>query len=94
MEIILKADRSNSTTKGKEEATWKKKGSVKMWFVGERDHRFCRGVGALIAVKGERQGHTGENISHKPLGGKTRGADFCDFLQLVGLVKDWRVFLF
>ena len=39
-EIKLKTDGTNSTTKGREEATWKKVGSVEMWF-GEEMYHAC-----------------------------------------------------
>ena len=42
-EINLKTDRTNSTTKGREETTLKKVGSVEMWAGGETDFGGCGG---------------------------------------------------
>lgn len=56
------------------------------------DHSCCRGEGALVAEKGERErsteGYAKENTSPKPLSRKMREADFYEFLQPVGL-KGW-----
>ena len=54
LEIDLKTGRTNSTTKGREEATLKKVGSVEMQFRREMDHGFCGGEGATVSEKGER----------------------------------------
>jgi len=63
-----------------------------MWFRGETDCRCCGGGGAMVAEKGKRErereraanrGTHKENISPKPLAGKTRRTDF-KFLQPVG----------
>ena len=37
MNTSLKMDKTNSTTKGREENTWKNIGGVEMWFRGETD---------------------------------------------------------
>lgn len=49
--------------------------------------------GALVVEKGKKersmQGNTHkETISPKPLAGNMRGAEFCEFLQPLGL-EDW-----
>lgn len=36
--------------------------------------------GAKVAEKGERERSTQENMSSKPLAGRMREADFCEFL--------------
>ena len=56
----------------------------------ETDHGCCGGEGALVAQKGERKkgAHRETHKEHnspKPLDGKMRGADFCEFLQPAGL---------
>jgi len=54
------------------------------------DHRCCGREEALVAQKGkrkkgaQRETHK-ENTSPKPLAGKMRGVDFCEFLQPTGL---------
>jgi len=53
-EIDLKTDRTNSTTREREEATLKKVGSVEMWFRGEMNCGCCGGERAMI-TKGERE---------------------------------------
>jgi len=69
-EIDLKTDRTNCTTKRREEATLKKVGSVETWLRGEMDHGCCGGEGAIVEEKGKREysthGNTEENISLKP----------------------------
>ena len=59
-EISLMMDRTNSTTKGREETTWKKVGSMETWFQGDKDLRYC---GGRVREKGkkERGEHTGES---------------------------------
>ena len=54
----LKTGRTNSTTKGREEATLKKVERVKMWSGSERDHGQPWGDGAGGAEKGEKQTFT------------------------------------
>ena len=47
---------TNSTTKGREEATLKKVVSVEVLFRGEMDCRCCRGEGTVVMrQKGERE---------------------------------------
>lgn len=48
-----KTGRTNSATKGREEATSKKVGSVESWSGRETDHGRCSGEEATVA-KGER----------------------------------------
>lgn len=59
---------------------------------GRNVHRCCRGEGALVAEKGEKEWSTQdmhkENTSPKPLAGRKKGADFHEFLQLE-VLKDW-----
>ena len=66
-----------------------KVGGVETWFWGETDHRCYREERALVVETwGERRAHRGshkENTSPKPLGGKTREADFHEYLQPVAL---------
>ena len=86
----MKTDRTNSTTKAKEEATLKKVGSVETWFREEMDHGCCGGEGAMVMKKGWREGGVHrrmhkENISPKPLAWKMRRAEFHKFLQPAGL---------
>ena len=62
----------------------RKVGSAELWFGGETDHRCCRREGTLLKEKGEgewsAQDIHKENIFPKPLAGKTRRADFREFL--------------
>ena len=51
----LRADRTNCTTKGSEEATSRKVGSVEAWFWRETDHSCCGGNRALIMERDERE---------------------------------------
>ena len=60
-EINLKTDRTNSTTKGKEEATLKKVRSAETEFRGESDHSCCGREGAVVAEKGKRNRSTPVN---------------------------------
>ena len=51
----LKTDRTNSTTKEREETTSEKVGSTEMWFRRETDPGCCRGEGVVVMEKaGER----------------------------------------
>ena len=80
----MKTYRTNSTTKGREEATLKKIGSVETLFRGETDHRCCGGEKPWSQKKvRERRAYRGmhKNISSKSLTVKIRGDDFCEFLQ-------------
>ena len=72
-----------------------KVGGEETWCVEEMDCRCYRGEGALVMER-QRERERGthrrlhkENPSSKPSTGKTRGADFHEFLP-VGL-KDWSV---
>ena len=68
----------------------KKVGNAEALFGREMNHSCCRGQGAVVAEKGYkergayRRTHN-ENVSSKPLTWKIRWADFCEFLQPVGL---------
>ena len=55
LESDPKTDRTNSTTKGREEAVSKKVGSMEMWLRGETHHRCCRGEGAMVMEKGKKE---------------------------------------
>ena len=90
-EIDLKTDRTNSTTKGREEATVKKGGSAEMQFNGETDPGYCVREGATVTEKGKRGAHRGthkKNITPKLLAWNMRVAEFHEFLQTVEL-KAW-----
>jgi len=54
-EIDLKTRRTNSTTKGREEDTTKKVGSMETHFGRETDHGCCSGERARVTEKGEKQ---------------------------------------
>lgn len=54
-EIYLKMDRTNSTTKRRQEATSKKVGSVEVWFGRETNCDFCSGEIATVQRKGETE---------------------------------------
>ena len=54
LEIDLKTGRTNSTTKGREEATLKKVGSAETEFEKETDCGHCSGEGAMVMEKGKR----------------------------------------
>lgn len=75
-EIDLKNDRKNSTMKGREKDTSKKVVNVEVCFRGETDSDCCRGEGAMVTEKGEREKekHTGEctrrTFPHNYLPGK------------------------
>ena len=92
-EINLKADRTNSTTKGKEEATSKKVVKKEIWFMGDRDCGFYGGDGAMVMqIDGqEREEHTVEctrrTLPQSNWLGK-QVAEFPEVLQPVGL-KSW-----
>ena len=83
-EISLKTGRTNSSTKGTEEATLNKVGSVEMWLGREMDHGYYGGEKAMVVEKGERQtstqGNTKENKSPQQYVWKARGPEFCEFL--------------
>ena len=86
-EIDLKTDRTNSTTKGREEATLRKRGNAEMW-LGEKWIMGAMEWGAVVAEKSKREECTGDcpkNVSPKPLAWKRRWAEFCKFLQPLGL---------
>lgn len=64
-----------------------------MWLEELTDLKCYRGEGALVLEKGRRESGVHremhkENTSPKPVAGKMRGADFCEFLQPLEL-KDW-----
>ena len=48
-------DRTNFTTRGREEATSRKVESAEMWFRGEMYHGCYRGEGVLVTEKDERE---------------------------------------
>ena len=56
----MKSVRTNSTSKGREEATLKKVGSVEMWFRRETGHGYYGGEGSMVIEKGEKEEHTEE----------------------------------
>ena len=60
----MKTSRTNSTTKGRKEATSKKKGSAEMWFGQEMDYDHCDGEGARVVKKGKRQRQTSHRGVH------------------------------
>ena len=64
LESDPKTDRTNSTTKGKEEAILKKAGSAEKWFGRETVHDCSNREVAMVTEKGMRQintqGSTGE----------------------------------
>lgn len=100
LETNVKNYRTNSTTKGIEEATLKKTGSVESWSRGEIYYKYCRGKIVIIVEKGERDRSTQgnkENISPKPLPWKMRRTEFFEFLQAAGLKglgsKGWQAWL-
>ena len=79
----MKTDRTNSSTKGKEEDPPKKVGSVETWSWGEMDCGCCGREVVVVIVKGKRGQHMGkhkENFSSNPLAWEMRGAQFCEFL--------------
>ena len=59
-EVDLKTDRTNSTTKGREEATSKNVGSALTCFRRKMYPGCCRGQGAMV-TEGKREEHTGEH---------------------------------
>lgn len=64
---------------------------MEFWFRGEKNHRCYRGGGSPYQREYERSIHKGlhkKNTSLKPLTGKRRGADYCEFLPAVEF-KDW-----
>ena len=60
--IDLKTGRTNSTTKGREEATLKKVGRVEMQFGREIDLGHYNGKGATVLEKGKRETSTQRRI--------------------------------
>ena len=82
----MKADRSNFTTKGREEATLRKRGNAEMW-LGEKWIMGAMEWGAVVAEKSKREECTGDcpkNVSPKPLAWKISEVEFCDFLTTSG----------
>ena len=53
-EINLRTDRTNSTTRGREEATLREVRNVDIWSGRERDLECYGGEGDMILEKGER----------------------------------------
>lgn len=63
---------------------------VETWFGGEMDWKCYGREGALLMKRGERKREREKSSARKalppkPLTGKTRRADFCEFLQPGGL---------
>lgn len=90
----MKTDRTNSTSKGRLEATLTKVGNVETWFKREIDFKYCVGEGGTVTKKGEREkgthrGRHKRKVSPKPLVWKMRGAEFHKSMQPTGL-KVWR----
>lgn len=50
-EIYLKIERTNSTMRGREEATWMKIRDTQRWFGGEKIHSCCEWEGAVVTEK-------------------------------------------
>ena len=82
-EIGLKTGRANSTTKGREEATSKKVGSMETCFWREIDHDPCSGEGAAIMVKDKRQTSTQRNTCGKQISTATGLEDKRDWIWWV-----------
>ena len=57
----LKTGRTSFTTKGREEATFKKVGSVDMHFGRKMDHGLCGWGGATVVEKGKTQTNRGSH---------------------------------
>lgn len=57
-EISLNTGKTNSTTKSTENTTLNKIGSADTWFGKETDLDHCRGEGAVVKEKGDRQTST------------------------------------
>ena len=76
----------NKFHKGIEEATSKNIGRVETWFRGEMNHGYCRGEGAMVSEKGEREREAQRrmyrmNIFQKQLAWKIELAKFLELLQ-------------
>ena len=81
-------NRTQCTTRRREEVTPQKVEGAETWFEVEMDHGYSGGQGALAVERGRRErgayrGSQKANNSAKTLTGKTR-ADFCAFLKPVG----------
>lgn len=61
-EIDQKTDRTNATTRGKEEDILKKVGNAEMQFGRKTDCGCCGREGVLVAEKGERRAQRGAHI--------------------------------
>ena len=76
----MKTGRTNSTTKGREEAALKKVRSAEIWFGKETDSGYCSGEGAAIIEKDEgeieQNKHTGKMKPHSNWLGTQKGLNF------------------
>ena len=67
LEINLKIDRMNPTTKGEEEPTSKNVRHVELWFKGETDRKCSGGEPWRIVGEGSTQGNPQGEHFPKPL---------------------------
>ena len=89
-EISLKTGRTNSTTKGREQATSKKVGSVAAWLRRQVDHGCYGGEGAAVVEKGQETDqltgqHMRKMIPHSNWLGKQEGLNFMSSCNQMGL---------